>query len=139
MFGEPRNHGAIDAKGHDRDVNSLFDAYIHMAASDEGHQQVHRDGTVGRTVTHVTDPRAQLVDWSKPECAQASRRGDGQGQPGAGQATTHAGLGDRNVETEPVKQVHVLSVPAGPVWRQRRRAAGRPYRRAPRIRRGVPR
>ena len=80
-----------------------------MAAADEGHQQVHRDGTVGRTVTHVTDPRAQLGDGGQPECAQTSRCGDGHGQLGAGQATAHAGLGDRNVETEPVKQVHVLA------------------------------
>jgi hypothetical protein len=43
---------------------------------------------------------------SLPECAQASRCGDGHGQLGAGQTTAHAGLGDRNFETEPVKQVH---------------------------------
>ena len=74
-----------------------------MAATHERHQQIHGNGATRRTVTHLLDRLAQNGRRCQPERAEAARRRNRGGQFGTGEPTAHAGLGDRNVEAQPVQ------------------------------------
>jgi hypothetical protein len=79
------------------------DADVHMAATHKGHQQVDCHRAVGGGVTHVANRVAQVFRRKQPERAEAARIGNDGGRLLARQATAHSGLGDLNVEPEPVK------------------------------------
>jgi hypothetical protein len=61
--------------------------------------------SVVRKVLSAAIIRRWYSGWAR---AQTSSSGHSRGQPWTGQPTAHAGLGDRNIETEQVEQVHVF-------------------------------
>jgi hypothetical protein len=98
LFAE-RQHDAIDASvDADRDV----------VTTDEGHQQVYRDGATRRPVTYLIDRRAQLAGCGDADCSEATRFCDRSRQRCAGQSAAHSRLSYRNVEPQAVRDVHVL-------------------------------
>ncbi len=92
-----RHHGRVDA-GADTDRN--------LAAPQKRGEQVDGDGAIGREITDPPDGFAQFVWGRQAQRAQAARAGDSGSEIGPRQPATHAGLADRNVQAQPVKQVH---------------------------------
>jgi hypothetical protein len=115
MLGEPLQQSPIHPKSDDGHIDSRLETRLDMAAADERHQQVDRHRALRGGVTHLADRRAQVGRREQPERAKAPRSSDGSGQLRARQATTHSGLGDRNLKAEPIQQVHQRTLRAPPV------------------------
>ena len=79
-----------------------------MAAPHERHQQVHRNRAVGGTITNLTDRIAKLARGRQAQRAEAAGGGHSSGQLRARQAAAHAGLGDRDIQAEPIKQIQAM-------------------------------
>ena len=77
-----------------------------VVATDEGHQQVYRDGAVRGLFAHFVDTRAQLPRCRDAEGSQSARFGDRGRQRCTGQSAAHSRLSYRNVEPQPVRDVH---------------------------------
>jgi hypothetical protein len=54
----------------------------------------------------VADRGAQVRGREQPQRAEAARGRDGTRQLGAGKATAHPGLCDRNIKAKSIQQVH---------------------------------
>ena len=79
-----------------------------MAAPHERHQQVHRNGAAGRVVANPADRIAKLSRGRQAQRAEATGGGHSSGQLRARQAATHAGLGNRDIQAEPIKQIQAM-------------------------------
>ena len=100
---EPLDHRPVDPECHHHDVDARVHTLLDVAATHERHQQIHGNGATRRTVTHLPDRLAQIGRRCQPERAQPAGGGDSSGQFGTREPTAHAGLGDRNVEAQPVQ------------------------------------
>ena len=97
---------AVAAEGHHGDVDAGVDAHGNMAAAQEGGEQVDRDCAAGRTLPDPHDRSRSSSAGSEAECAQTASAGHCGGEFGTRQPPAHSGLADRNIEAQPVKQVH---------------------------------
>lgn len=97
----------VAERQHDR-VYSGVDAHLDVSATNEGKQQVYRDGTTLGLGTHLVDRGSQLPRRGQPECAQAARLRDGRRQRCPRQSATHSGLTHWNIEPQSVCDVHAV-------------------------------
>ena len=88
-------------------IHAGVDADRDMVATDEGHQQVYRDGATRGLFAYLIDRRAQLAGCGDADRSQRTRFGDRSRQRCAGQSAAHSRLSYRNVEPQSVRDVHV--------------------------------
>ena len=107
---------ALFAERQHGDVHTGIDTYLDMTSMYEGQQQVYRDGAARGLRAHPVDRAAQLAGRDQTERSEATRLGDRRRERRARQPTAHARLTHRNVEPEPVLDVHCLT-PSFVCWR----------------------
>ncbi len=57
-------------------VHASIDADPDVVATDEGHQEIYRDGATRRVFAHKIDRRAQPAGRGETDCSQTTRPGD---------------------------------------------------------------
>jgi hypothetical protein len=104
MLDKPR----LFAECHHDGVHAGVDADRDVLATDEGHQQVYRDGSTLRLFTHLIDRRSQLAGCDDADRSEATSLCDRGCKRCAGQSAAHSRLCYRNVEPRSVREAHVL-------------------------------